>query len=156
MIPSRLRRGTCWLPALAFLAALPVAAGTASARQGGLPDPLRGTPQIAPSVTGPDAEAIMSRLLPPRSDTPADWHAPLEPLHDCGEPRALPPCVPPPPCHPSSPPRPYDLIGVAGCPSCGPIYRGPCAPRAGSPVNRHAGPLHGLHDRLFDRFYAPR
>jgi hypothetical protein len=156
MIPSRHHRGTIWLQAVALVATLPIAARAETTPQNGLPDPLRGTPQIAPSVTGPDAEAIMSRLLPPRSDTPADWYAPVEPLHACGEPRALPPCVPPPPCHPSQAPRPYDLIGVAGAPSCGPIYRGPCAPRTGSHPDHHPGWLHGLHDRLFDRFYAPR
>ena len=156
MIPSRHHRGTIWLPALALVAMLPLAARAETAAQDSLPDPLRGTPQVAPSMTGPDAEAIMSRLLPPRSDTPADWYAPVEPLHACGEPRALAPCVPPPPCHPTAPPRPYDLIGVSGSPSCGPIYRGPCAPRTCSHAGQHMGWLHGLHDRLFDRFYAPR
>lgn len=103
-----------------------------------------------------DAAQVLERMLPPRSDTPGDWHAPLEPLHRCGEPRLLPDCVPPPPCHPARPPRPFDLVGVAGIPTCGPMYRGPCAPRSGSHAHDHLPWLHGLHDRLFDRFYAPR
>ena len=66
------------------------------------PDPLADTPRIDPSTTGADAERTLATMLPPRSDAPPDWAAPLEPLHDCGEPRALPPCVPPPPCHPAA------------------------------------------------------
>ena len=156
MIASHHHRGTTGLPALVLLVAIPVVSWAETTPQDSLPDPLRGTPQIAPSATGPDADAIMARLLPPRSDTPADWYAPVEPLHACGEPRALAPCVPPPPCHPSSPPRPYDLIGVAGVPTCGPIYRGPCQPRTGT---HDGGPLprmHRLHDRAFDWFYRPK
>lgn len=121
-----------------------------------LPDPLRGSERIDPAVTGPDAGGVLSKLLPPRTDTAADWYAPVEPLHDCGEPRLLPPCVPPPPCHPSFPPHPYDLVGVAGAPTCGPIYRGPCAPRS---ATHHTGPLKHLrsaHDHLFDWFYRPK
>ena len=121
-----------------------------------LPDPLAGTPRIDPATTGVDAERIVATLLPPRSDAPRDWVAPLEPLHDCGEPRALPPCVPPAPCHPARPPQPFDLVGVAGVPSCGPIYRGPCEPRSGT---RHEGPwrwLASAHDRLVDFFYTSR
>jgi hypothetical protein len=120
------------------------------------PDPLAGTRQIDPATTGGDAEKILASLLPPRSDVPADWHAPLEPLHFCGEPRALAPCVPPPPCHPALPPQPYDLVGKIGAPTCGPIYRGPCSPRS---AERHDGPLAPLHracDRFFDCFYTPR
>jgi len=119
-------------------------------------DPLRGTEKIDPATTGPDAMAATAALLPPRTDTAFDWRAPLEPLHHCGEPRLLPTCVPPPPCHPSLPPHPFDLVGVRGGPTCGPIYRGPCAPRTGS---RDDGPhprLHRVHDRLFDWFYTPR
>lgn len=121
-----------------------------------VPDPLAGTPRIDPATTGIDAERNLATMLPPRNDSPRDWHAPLEPLHDCGEPRALPPCLPPPPCHPAAPPVPYDLVGVSGVPSCGPIYRGPCAPRSAA---THDGPfrwLHALHDRLFDLFYRSR
>lgn len=156
MITSRRDRGANWLSVMALWAALPAATLAEPLPADRLPDPLRGTPQIDPAVTGPDADAILSRLVPPRSDTPADWFAPVEPLHACGEPRALPPCVPPPPCHPAFPPRPYDLIGADGVPSCGPIYRGPCAPRTGSHAGQHLGWLHGIHDRFFDRFYAPR
>ena len=118
-------------------------------------DPLKGTDRIDPAMTGPDAAAAIAKLLPPRTDTAADWIALLEPIHWCGEPRTLPTCVPPPPCHPSCPPQPFDLVGNRGCPTCGPIYRGPCAPRTGS---HDAGPmphLHRAHDRLFDRFYNP-
>lgn len=117
------------------------------------PDPLAGSPLIDPATTGPDAEAILAALLPPRSDSPHDWFAPLEPLHECGEPRVLPPCVPPPPCHPATPPHPFDLIGVRGEPTRGPIYGGPCAPRTGRP---DAGSLLRVPDRLFDRFYRSR
>jgi len=117
------------------------------------PDPLRGTPAIRPETTGEDALEALATLLPGRSDSPFDWYAPVEPLHRPCEPRALSPCVPPPPCHPSEPPQPFDLVGVPGCPSGGPIYRGPCAPRTGTP---HTGPFawyHRLHDRCFDHFY---
>jgi len=117
------------------------------------PDPLRGTPAVRPEATGVDASKVIDKLLPARSDSPYDWYAPVEPLHQPCEPRALPPCVPPPPCHPSEPPHPYDLVGVSGCPSGGPIYRGPCEPRAGTP---HDGPFawyHRLHDRFVDHFY---
>ena len=120
------------------------------------PDPLAGTKQIDPATTGGDAEKILATLLPPRTDGPADWHAPLEPLHACGEPRALAPCVPPPPCHPALPPRPHDLVGQVGCPTCGPIYRGPCAPRSGECHDGPLAPLHRACDRLFDLFYTPR
>lgn len=120
------------------------------------PDPLAGTPRIDPATTGADAERTIATMLPPRDDGPSDWQSPLEPLHDCGEPRALPACVPPPPCHPAAPPVPYDLVGVGGVPSCGPIYRGPCNPRS---AGTHTGPfrwLHAVHDRLFDLFYRSR
>lgn len=117
------------------------------------PDPLRGTPAIKPETTGVDALKLLDRLLPGRSDTPYDWYAPVEPLHQPCEPRALSPCVPPPPCHPSEPPEPYDLVGVAGWPSCGPIYRGPCEPRTGTPHQGMFAWYHRLHDRFFDHFY---
>ena len=100
--------------------------------------------------------ARLEAMLPPRTDSPADWQAGLEPLHSCGEPRLLPPCVPPPPCHPANPPRPFDLIGVAGMPTRGPIYRGPCQPRTGT---HDCGPLprvHRAHDRAFDWFYRAK
>mgnify|MGYP006270119057 CR=1 FL=1 len=119
-------------------------------------DPLAGTPWIDPAAEGPDAERILASLLPPRSDSPADWSAPLEPLHDCDEPRMLPPCVPPPPCHPALPPRPFDLVGVRGAPTCGPIYGGPCAPRTGSRDDGRLPRLHRVPDRLFDWFYRSR
>jgi hypothetical protein len=126
---------------------------TQAAAETTVPDPLQGTPAIRPETTGTDAVKVLDRLLPGRSDTPHDWHAPVEPLHRPCEPRALPPCVPPPPCHPSAPPNPYDLVGVAGCPSCGPIYGGPCAPRTGTPHQGMFAWYHRLHDRFFDHFY---
>ena len=46
--------------------------------------------------------------------------------------------------------------GVAGDPTDGPIYGGPCCPRTGS---RDDGPwphLHRVHDRLFDAFYRTK
>lgn len=117
------------------------------------PDPLRGTPAIKPETTGADALRVLDTLLPGRSDVPYDWYAPVEPLHQPCEPRALPPCVPPPPCHPSEPPDPYDLVGVAGWPTCGPIYRGPCEPRSGTPHHGMFAWYHRLNDGLFDHFY---
>ena len=56
-----------------------------------LPDPLAGTPRVAPGATGVDAERQLASMLPSRTDGPADWHAPLEPLHACGDPG---PCRP--------------------------------------------------------------
>ena len=120
------------------------------------PDPLAGTPLIDPATTGPDAERILSSLLPPRSDSPADWFAPLEPLHRPGEPRVLPPCVPAPPCHPAAPPHPFDLVGVPGAATCGPRYGGPCDPRTGSHDDGPLPRLHRVPDRIFDRFYRSR
>jgi len=120
---------------------------------GKLPDPLKGTPLTPPEKTGQAANKIMAKMLKPRSDSWADWNASLEPLHRCGEPRALPPCVPPPPCHPSLPPAPYDLVGVQGVPSGGPIYEGPCAPRTGTHDDCPHPHLHRVYDRFFDAFY---
>ena len=117
-----------------------------------IPDPLKGTPRISPEKTGQAAENVLAKMLPLRSDSWADWSAPLEPLHRCGEPRALPPCVPPPPCHPSMPPDPFDLVGDRGVPSCGPIYDGPCQPRTGTHDNAPHPHLHRLADRFFDAF----
>jgi hypothetical protein len=130
-------------------------AGRAPDRGPIAPDPLAGSARIAPQATGRDVAALEA-MLPPRTDSPADWQAGLEPLHFCGEPRLLSPCIPPPPCHPSRPPRPLDLVGVRGAPTCGPIYGGPCSPRTGT---HDAGPLprvHRLHDRGFDWFYRTR
>jgi len=117
------------------------------------PDPLRGTPAISPQKTGPEAMGLLAKMLPGRSDTPYDWYAPVEPLHVGCEPYALSPCVPPPPCHPSEPPQPYDLVGVRGEPSGGPIYRGPCEPRTGTHDACPRPWYHRLQDRFFDAFY---
>ena len=54
---------------------------------GKLADPLAGTPPVKPQATGQDAGSIMAKMLKPRSDSWADWTAPLEPLHRCGEPQ---------------------------------------------------------------------
>jgi len=51
---------------------------------------------------------------------------------------------------------PYDLIGVAGVPSDGPIYRGPCEPRTGTHDNLHFWRLHRLRDRFIDWFYTAK
>lgn len=118
-----------------------------------VPDPLRGTPHLSPEATGKDAMTILAKMLPGRSDSPYDWYAPVEPLHEGCEPYALSPCVPPPPCHPSEPPQPYDLVGVRGTPTSGPIYRGPCQPRTGTHDHCHCAWYHRLSDRLFDCFY---
>jgi hypothetical protein len=120
------------------------------------PDPLANTLRISPSVTGPGAKAELSRMLPPRTDSPFDWHAGIEPLYECGEPRWLPPCIPPPPCHPSFPPHPFDLVGARGMPTSGPRYLGPCCPKTGT---HDDGPLpwvHRMHDRSFDWFYRTK
>jgi hypothetical protein len=84
------------------------------------------------------------------------WAASVECLYGPGEPRALPPCVPPPPCDPSHPSNPYDLVGVAGVPTCGPIYGGPCEPRTGTHDDQPLWRLHRVHDRLFDWFYRSK
>ncbi len=120
------------------------------------PDPLAGTPAIPPGATRKQVRQDIARMLPPRTDSPSDWYAGLECLHDCGEPRLLPPCVPPPPCHPSFPPQPYDLVGVDGMPTAGPRYRGPCCPRTGTHDNGPLPRVHRVHDRAFDWFYRTK
>ena len=129
------------------------AANAAEDSAGKLSDPLKGTPWISPEKTGQEANKVLAKMLKPRSDSWADWNAPIEPLHWCGEPRALPPCVPPPPCHPSMPPAPYDLVGIQGVPSGGPIYEGPCQPRTGTHDDCPHPHVHRLYDRFFDLFY---
>ena len=101
-------------------------------------------------------DEILARTLPLRSDRAGDWLAGAEPLHQCGEPRWIEPCIPLPPCHPSHPPHPYDLVGVAGDPTCGPIYRGPCCPRTGTHDDGPLPRLHWVNDRLFDAFYQTK
>lgn len=109
--------------------------------------------KVTPKTT---IDEILSATLPGRTDRPVDWRAGPEALHRCGEPRWIEPCIPPPPCHPSLPPHPLDLVGVPGDPTDGPIYRGPCCPRAGSHDDGALSGLHRLHDRFFDAFYAPK
>lgn len=121
-----------------------------------LTDPLAATPSIGAEVTGPYAKGELAAMLPPRTDSPMDWQAGLEPLHECGEPRWLPPCIPPPPCHPSCPPQPLDLIGAHGFSTAGPRYRGPCCPRTGIHDDGPFPCMHRLHDRAFDWFYRSK
>jgi len=99
------------------------------------------------------SEALLEKMLPRRSDSLADWSPPRLALHDAGEPRVLPPCVPPAPCHPAYPPQPFDLIGVAGAATCGPRYRGPCEPRLGTHAGSGCSRLHAVCDAAFDLFY---
>jgi hypothetical protein len=127
------------------------------------PEAGRGNPEIVAEKAALDKvgtkttiEEILARALPPRSDRAVDWQAGLEPLHRCGEPRWIEPCIPLPPCHPALPPHPYDLIGVVGDPTCGPIYRGPCCPRSGTHANGPWPRVHGVYDRLFDAFYLTK
>lgn len=119
-------------------------------------DPLTGTLPISPQITGPYAKSEIAHMLPTRTDSSYDWQAGLEPLHQCGEPRWLAPCIPPPPCHPSCPPQPFDLVGVDGTPTRGPRYRGPCCPRTGSHDDGPLPRLHRIHDRAFDFFYRTK
>jgi hypothetical protein len=119
-------------------------------------DPLASTPSVAAGVTGRDAGREIEHMLPSRTDVPYDWNAGLEPLHFCGEPRWLRPCIPPPPCHPSCPPQPFDLIGVDGLPTDGPRYRGPCCPRTGTHDDGPFPQVHRIHDRAFNWFYRTK
>jgi hypothetical protein len=119
-------------------------------------DPLANTPTVAAGVSGRDAGREIEHMLPARTDSPFDWNAGLEPLHFCGEPRWLRPCIPPPPCHPSCPPQPFDLIGEDGLPTDGPRYRGPCCPRTGTHDDGPFPHVHRIHDRAFDWFYRTK
>ena len=85
--------------------------------------------EVPPDAT---AESLLKELVPRRSDTLSDWHPQSDRLYQCGEPRILCPIIPPPPCHPTKPPFHFDLIGATGTPTGGPLYNGPCCPRAGS------------------------
>jgi hypothetical protein len=116
------------------------------------PDRTRPAPTAADAPPA-DVEPLLASMLPPRSDSPTDWHAPPPFLYFCGEPRRLAPCVPPAPCHPAYPPFPTDLVGVAGLPTCGPRYRGPCEPRLGTHAQGPLPRLHGVCDAAFDAFY---
>ena len=108
--------------------------------------------EVPPDAT---AESLLNELIPRRSDAISDWNPQPDSLYQCGEPRILCPIIPPPPCHPTKPPFCFDLIGDTGAPTRGPLYNGPCCPRAGSrddcrwPVARH------IHDTFVDYFYSP-
>ena len=139
-------------------------ADTSASKAAAADNLLRGTPLKTPAKTPakplnqpvPEVEKLLARTLQPRSDRPSDWYGGIEPLHYACEPRWLNPCIPPPPCPPSEPPHPYDLIGVRGEPTCGPIYSGPCAPRTGTHDDCRWATLHRWHDRFFDCFYRPK
>jgi hypothetical protein len=153
MIPLVAERRTHRLTlAAAIAAAALVASGSFAADM----DPRPARKPGDTSSPQADPGDVLATMLPPRSDNASDWFAPLEPLHRCGEPRLLPTCVPPPPCHPALPPQPLDLVGMHGAPTCGPIYHGPCAPRTGTHDDGPHPRVHRAHDRLFDWFYAPR
>jgi hypothetical protein len=110
-------------------------------------------PPVAADSRPANVDLMLANMLPPRSDAPSDWHGSSLCLHHPGEPRFLPPCIPPAPCHPSYPPRPADLIGVYGAPTCGPRYRGPCEPRLGTHDHCRLPRLHAACDAAFDAFY---
>lgn len=115
-------------------------------------DPNQTGFEVAADAT---AASLLAELVPDRTDSVIDWAAPLERLYQCGEPRILCPLVPPPPCHPAQPPAPYDFVGVAGSPTGGPLYEGPCKPRAGSRDHCRWPTLRRWHDTFVDRFYSP-
>jgi hypothetical protein len=100
-------------------------------------------------------ESLLNELVPQRSDSPSDWQTYSDALYRCGEPRILCPAIPPPPCHPTQPPLLFDRVGNIGTPTHGPLYNGPCCPRAGSrddcpwPIARH------IQDTFTDYFYSP-
>lgn len=127
----------------------PAASRQSVSTAGRRPPPIEATANPNPA----SVELLLSRMLPARSDAPADWFAGPDPLHDPCEPRFLVPCIPPAPCHPASAPCPADLIGVRGSPTCGPRYRGPCEPRLGTHDHAHLPRLHALGDAAFDCFY---
>lgn len=138
------------------LVAVPLSVNVAAPAPEPVTAPLRaGTSReaVETSARRQSADALIESMVPPRSDSPADWQARPLFLHACGEPRKLAPCVPPAPCHPAYPPQPFDLIGVAGAPTCGPRYRGPCEPRLGTHDHGPWPRLHALHDAAFDTFY---
>ena len=121
-------------------------------------DAAKALPTLTPdtATVARQTEIILERLLPQRADSPADWGAGSSCVHAPGDPRWLTPCIPGPPCDPSLPPHPFDLVGQRGVATGGPIYRGPCAPRTGSHDCGPAPRLHRVHDAMFDRFYRPK
>ena len=165
--PARVRED---VPAIAILATLLAIAGAwgANATADTGASPASGTaaaktaaaslPRLSPDSVTVERQtvALLDRLLPPRSDADDDWSAGSACLHGPGEPRWITPCIPGPPCDPSRPPHPFDLVGVRGAPTAGPVYRGPCAGRLGSHDCGPAPRLHRVPDALFDRFYRPR
>ena len=51
---------------------------------------------------------------------------------------------------------PFLLQGVAGDPTAGPIYQGPCCPRTGTHDDCPHPRAHRVYDRFFDWFYTAR
>lgn len=141
-------------PPTGLLAEEPTVSGSPPdvVERGEAADPNQTGFEVSPDAT---AQSLLEELVPGRSDTPSDWYAPRERLYQCGEPRILCPLVPPPPCHPTQPPAAYDLVGVAGSPTGGPLYEGPCSPRAGSRDHCRWPTLRRLHDACVDCFYSP-
>ncbi len=108
--------------------------------------------EVPPDAT---AESLLNELIPRRSDALSDWNPQSDSLYQCGEPRILCPIIPPPPCHPTKPPFCFDLIGDTGAPTRGPLYNGPCCPRAGSRNDCRWPVARRIHDTFVDYFYSP-
>ncbi|MFM8414608.1 MAG: hypothetical protein ACKOCX_07780 [Planctomycetota bacterium] len=159
---ARARRtnlGRCFTAILALHAVIHVRAAESTAEPVAAPLPGQRSgerhlpPPIAADASPDNVDLLLAKMLPPRSDSPADWQAGAPCLHDRGEPRILPPCIPPAPCHPAYPPYPADLVGVRGIPTCGPRYKGPCQPRLGTHDHGPLPRLHAVCDAAFDAFY---
>ena len=108
--------------------------------------------EVSPDAT---AESLLNELVPRRSDTLSDWNPQSGRLYQCGEPRILCPNIPPPPGHPTQPLFHFDLIGDTGIPTGGPLYNGPCCPRAGSRDEYRWPVARRIHDTFVDYFYSP-
>ncbi|MBT6054628.1 MAG: hypothetical protein HOH16_04260 [Planctomycetaceae bacterium] len=85
----------------------------------------------------------LNQVVPQRSDSPSDWQTHSDARYRIGEPRILCPTVPPPLYHPTQSPSQFDLVGITGIPTHGPLCNGPCYRRVGSrdgapwPIARH-------------------
>jgi len=152
---QRMNLGRCLAAILALHAVSHAGAADSTAEQVTAPRAggRRLPPPISADSTPGNVDALLAKMLPARSDTPADWQAGPPCLHHRGEPRILPPCIPSAPCHPASPPHPADLVGVRGLPTCGPRYKGPCQPRLGTHDHGPLPRLHAVCDAAFDAFY---
>ena len=74
----------------------------------------------------------LNQLAAQRSDCPSDWQTHSDTRYRCEEPRILYPTVPPPPCHPTQSPSQFDLVGITGIRTHGPLCNGPRCRRVGS------------------------